>query len=56
VHPHQITFDAQTATGGSGGPLLDLDGRVVGVIFGVMREFGGANLAVPIHRALPLLR
>jgi S1-C subfamily serine protease len=56
VQPHQITFDAQTTIGGSGGPLLDLQGRVVGVNFAVLRGFGGSNFAVPIRLALPLLR
>lgn len=56
VQPHQITFDAQTTSGGSGGPLLDLQGRVVGVNFAVVRTFGGANFAIPIRLALPLLQ
>ncbi len=56
VQPHQIIFDAQTTIGGSGGPLLDLEGRVVGVNFAVLRGFGGSNFAVPIRLALPLLR
>lgn len=55
VQPHQITFDAQTTIGGSGGPLVDLEGRVVGVNFAVLRRFGGSNFAVPIRLALPLL-
>ncbi len=56
VQPHQITFDAQTAVGGSGGPLMDMQGRVVGVTYAVVRTFGGSNFAVPIRLALPLLR
>ena len=56
MQPHQITFDAQTAIGGSGGPLLDLRGRVVGVNFAVLRRFGGSTFAVPIRYALPLLQ
>ncbi len=55
VQPHQLIFDAQTTTGGSGGPLLDLQGRVVGVNFAILRGFGGSNFAVPIRLALPLL-
>jgi S1-C subfamily serine protease len=55
VQPHQLTFDAATAVGGSGGPLLDLQGRVVGVAFAVLRQFAGSNFAVPIRLALPLL-
>ncbi len=56
VQPHQIIFDAQTTIGGSGGPLLDLEGRVVGVNFAVLRGFAGSNFAVPIRLALPLLQ
>ena len=56
VQPHQIIFDAQTTIGGSGGPLLDLEGRVVGVNFAVLRGFAGSNFAVPIRLAMPLLR
>ena len=44
-----MVYDAETARGGSGGPVLSLDGHVVAVTFAVMEEFGGSNLGVPIE-------
>lgn len=55
VLPDRIVYDAQTTSGGSGGPLLNLDGKVIGVTFAVVRGFGGSNFGVPIHYAEPLL-
>jgi S1-C subfamily serine protease len=51
----KILFDAPTAVGGSGGPLVDLDGRVVAVNYGILKAFSGANFGVPIERATALL-
>ena len=55
VQPHQLTYDAQTAAGGSGGPLFDERGRVIAVNFAVLQGFPGANYGVPIRLALDLL-
>ena len=52
----KIVYDAQTTSGGSGGPLMNKDGRVVGVTFAVVRGFGGSNFGVPIRYAEPLLK
>ena len=41
-----IVYDAETAIGGSGGPVLNLDGRVVGINTAVVKGFGGSNLGV----------
>jgi len=51
----KILFDAPTAVGGSGGPLVDLDGRVVAVNYGILKAFSGANFGVPVDRAAALL-
>lgn len=51
----KILFDAPTAVGGSGGPLVDLEGRVVAVNYGILKAFSGANFAVPVARATALL-
>lgn len=52
----KIVYDAQTTSGGSGGPLLNSDGDVIGVTFAVVRGFGGSNFGVPIRFAQPLLK
>lgn len=52
----KIVYDAQTTSGGSGGPLFIRDGDVIGVTFAVVRGFGGSNFGVPIKYALPLLK
>lgn len=52
----KIVYDAQTTSGGSGGPLLIRDGQVIGVTFAVVRGFGGSNFGVPIRFAVPLLK
>ncbi len=52
----KIVYDAQTTSGGSGGPLMNKDGRVIGVTFAVVRGFGGSNFGVPIRYAEPMLK
>ena len=56
VLPDKIVYDAQTTSGGSGGPLLNSHGGVIGVTFAVVRGFGGSNFGVPIRFAIPLLK
>jgi len=55
VRPRRLVYDAETTSGGSGGPVFGHDGTVVGVNFAVTRDFGGSNFGVPIHFARPLL-
>ena len=50
-----IVYDAETAGGGSGGPVLNLDGRVVAINAAILRQFGGSNLGVPVSEAQQLL-
>jgi DNA-binding response OmpR family regulator len=52
----EIVYDAQTTSGGSGGPLINRDGEVIGVTFAVVKGFGGSNFGVPIRYAQPLLK
>lgn len=52
----KIVYDAQTTSGGSGGPLINRDGQVIGVTFAVVRGFGGSNFGVPIRYAQRLLK
>jgi DNA-binding response OmpR family regulator/S1-C subfamily serine protease len=51
----RIVYDAQTTSGGSGGPLINQQGQVIGVTFAVVRGFGGSNFGVPIRFAQTLL-
>ena len=46
-----IVYDADTTSGGSGGPVLALDGTVVAVNSAILREFGGSNMGVPASKA-----
>lgn len=55
VLPDKIVFDAQTTSGGSGGPLINPDGKVIGVTFAVLKGFGGSNFGIPIRFSQPLL-
>jgi S1-C subfamily serine protease len=50
-----VVFDAPTTQGGSGGPLLNRSGVVIGVSYAVLARFGGNSFAVPIRHALPLV-
>jgi serine protease Do len=52
----KIVYDAATTSGGSGGPLFNRDGKVIGVNFAILKGFGGSNLAVPARYAAELLR
>jgi DNA-binding response OmpR family regulator/S1-C subfamily serine protease len=56
VLPDKIVYDAQTTSGGSGGPLLNQGGGVIGVTFAIVKGFGGSNFGVPIRYAAPLLK
>jgi S1-C subfamily serine protease len=55
VLPDRVVFDAPTAVGGSGGPLLDMSGRVVAINYGILKAFRGANFGVPVTKARALL-
>ncbi len=50
-----IVFDAQTAHGGSGGPVLNRNGQVVAVEYALLSGFAGSSFGVPVRYALELL-
>ena len=51
----QLVYDADTTSGGSGGPLFAMNGAIIGVNFAIMLEFSGSNFGVPIRFAEELL-
>jgi S1-C subfamily serine protease len=53
--PHVVVYDARTKGGGSGGPLLDREGHVIGVNAAYLSEFQGGNYGVPIQFGRRLL-
>ena len=55
VSSAKVVYDAETTSGGSGGPVLDLSGEVVAVNAAIIPEFGGSNLGVPAAFAQELL-
>ena len=52
----KIVYDAATTLGGSGGPLFNHDGKVIGVNSAILADFGGSNMAVPVRYADELLK
>jgi S1-C subfamily serine protease len=56
VLPDKIIYDAQTTSGGSGGPLFNGEGRVIGINFAMVRDFSGSNFAIPIRYGESLLQ
>jgi S1-C subfamily serine protease len=53
-----IQIDAAVNQGNSGGPVVDAEGRLVGIVFAGVEQFEGLNFAVPAERlaaALPAM-
>lgn len=50
-----IVYDAETTTGGSGGPALNRRGEVVAINAAILPEFGGSNIGVPVTHLKALL-
>jgi S1-C subfamily serine protease len=53
-----IQIDAAVNHGNSGGPVIDRDGRLVGIVFAGVEHYQGLNFAVPAERlaaALPAM-
>jgi C-terminal processing protease CtpA/Prc len=53
-----IQIDAAVNRGNSGGPVVDMAGRLVGIVFAGIEQYQGLNFAVPAERlaaALPAM-
>lgn len=53
-----IQIDAAVNPGNSGGPVVDMEGHLVGIVFAGVEQFDGLNFAVPAERlaaALPAM-
>lgn len=55
VGADRLVYDAQTTSGGSGGPVFSANGKVIGVNFAILTDFAGSNFAVPISRAAKMI-
>ena len=52
----KIVYDAQTTSGGSGGPVLNYEGKVIGINYAILEGFGGSNFGIPAEFAERLLK
>lgn len=53
---NRIVYDAQTTSGGSGGPIFNNKGKVIGINYGVFPGFRGSNFGVPISYGIDLIK
>jgi S1-C subfamily serine protease len=53
---NRIVYDAQTTAGGSGGPIFNNKGKVIGINYGIFPGFRGSNFGVPISYGLELIK
>jgi S1-C subfamily serine protease len=52
---NKLTYDAPTAHGGSGGPVFNANGEVIGVNSAYIDGFSGGTLGISIEALLPLI-
>lgn len=55
VSAGKIVYDAQTAIGGSGAPVLAQNGKVVAINTALLKGFAGSNFGIPVASGLELL-
>ena len=53
---NRIVYDAQTTAGGSGGPIFNNKGKVIGINYGIFPGFRGSNFGVPISYSSALIK
>ncbi len=56
VNAGRVLYDAPTAVGGSGAPVIGQAGKVVAINTALMKGFPGTNFGVPVSRVLELLK
>lgn len=56
VMQNRIVYDAQTTSGGSGGPIFNKKGKVIGISYGIFPGFRGSNFGVPISYGVDLIQ
>ncbi len=55
LQPHLLTYDALTTVGGSGSPILNAQGGVIGINQAVLAGFAGSNFGIPSRFAKDLM-
>jgi S1-C subfamily serine protease len=50
-----VVYDADTTHGGSGGPVLDINGEAIAINTAIIPEYGGSNFGLPVAYARRLL-
>jgi serine protease Do len=55
VMRNRIVYDAQTTAGGSGGPIFNNKGKVIGINYGIFPGFRGSNFGVPVQYGIDII-
>lgn len=53
---NRIVYDAQTTAGGSGGPIFNKRGAIIGINYGIFPGFRGSNFGVPVSYGVDLIK
>lgn len=56
IMKNRIVYDAQTTSGGSGGPIFNNKGKVIGITYGIFPGFRGSNFGVPIGYGIDIIK